>query len=170
MLYYQGPPYVPKVICSELINRHHNDPLVGHFSIKKTWELIARKYYWLMLQPDVKAYVKSCDVCLTSKTVYQKLYRDLQLLSIPTYQWKNLSIDFVTGLLISANWKGDSYDLILVIIDRLIKMVHDEPVKVTINIPGLAEVIINVVICQHGVPKSIVTDRGLLFTSKFWSL
>ncbi len=76
-------------------------------------------------------------------------------------------MDFVTGLPISANWKGDSYDSILVIVDRLTKMVHYVPVKVTIDAPGLAKVIIDVVVRHHGVPESIVTDRGLLFTSKF---
>ncbi len=76
-------------------------------------------------------------------------------------------MDFVTGLLISANWKSDSYDLILVIVDRLTKMVYYEPVKVTIDAPGLAEVIIDVVVRHHGVPESIVTDRGSLFTLKF---
>ncbi len=77
-------------------------------------------------------------------------------------------MDFVTGL-ISADWKGDSYDSILVIVDRLMKIVYYVPVKVTIDAPGLAEVIINMVVRHHGVPKSIVTDRGSLFTSKFWS-
>ena len=71
---------------------------------------------------------------------------------------KDLSIDFVTGLPISANWKSDSYDSILVIIDRLTKMVHYKPVKVTINTPGLAEVIIDVIVRHHGVSESIVTD------------
>ena len=79
-------------------------------------------------------------------------------------------MDFVTGLPLSADWKGDSYDSILVIVDRLTKMVHYEPVKVTIDAPGLAEVIIDVVVRHHGLPDSIVTDRGSLFTSKFWSL
>ncbi len=79
-------------------------------------------------------------------------------------------MDFVIGLPISADWKGDSYDSILVIVDRLTKMVHYEPVKVTIDAPGLAEVIINVVVRYHGVAESIVTDRDSLFISKFWSL
>ncbi len=79
-------------------------------------------------------------------------------------------MDFVIGLPISANWKDDSYDMILVIVDQLTKMVHYEPVKVTIDVPGLAEVIINVVVRHYRVPESTVTDRDLLFTSKFWSL
>ena len=49
------------------------------------------------------------------------------------------------------------------------KMVYYEPVKITIDAPGLAEVIIDVVVCHHALPDTIVTDRGSLFTSKFWS-
>ncbi len=45
-------------------------------------------------------------------------------------------------------------------------MVYYKSVKVTINAPVLAEVIINVVVYHHGVLKSIVIDWGLLFISK----
>ena len=79
-------------------------------------------------------------------------------------------MDFVTGLPVSTNWKGETYDSILVIVDRLTKMVHYEPVKVTIDAPGLAEVIIDVVVRHHGLPDSIVSNRGSVLTSKFWSL
>ena len=47
-------------------------------------------------------------------------------------------------------------------------MVYYETVKVTINAPGLAEIIINVVVRHYGLPDSIITDRGSFFTSKFW--
>lgn len=94
---------------------------------------------------------------LASKTVYHKPYRDLQSLSMPTHLWKYLSMDFITGLLILANWKGDNNDSILVIIDQLTKMVHYEPVKIMINASSLAEVIIDVVICHHRIFKSIIT-------------
>ncbi len=36
VLHYQGLLYIPKVIYSELISRHHNNLLVGHFGIEKT--------------------------------------------------------------------------------------------------------------------------------------
>ena len=45
VLHHQGLPYVPEIIQTELISRHHNDPLAGYFGIKKTRELIAQKYY-----------------------------------------------------------------------------------------------------------------------------
>ena len=67
-------------------------------------------------------------------------------------------MDFVTGLLISTSLKGYSYDLILVFIDRFIKIVYYKLVKVTIDAPDVAEEIINMVVRHHGVSESIVTD------------
>ena len=55
-------------------------------------------------------------------------------------------MDFVIGLLISTNWKKESYDSILVIVDWLIKMVHYKLVKVIINALGLVEVIFDIVV------------------------
>ena len=48
-------------------------------------------------------------------------------------------------------------------------MVYYKPVKVILNAPELAEVIFNVIVRYHGLLNSIVTDRGSLFNSKFWS-
>ena len=169
VLYHQGLSFIPEIIWTKLISWHHDNPLAEHFSIDKTKDLVGQKYYWPSLQRDIEAYVKGCDVCLSSKAVRHKPYGDLQSLPIPTHRWKDLSMDFVTGLPISTDWKGDSYDSILVIVDRLTKMVHYEPVKVTIDAPGLAEVIIDVVVRYHGLPDSIISDRGVIFTFKFWS-
>ena len=49
-------------------------------------------------------------------------------------------------------------------------MMHYEPVKVTISAPRLAEVILNIVIWDHGLSDSIVSNRGSLFALKFWLL
>ena len=39
-----------------------------------------------------------------------------------------------------------------------------------IDVTGLAQVIIDIVVQHHGLPNSIITDWSSLFTSKFWSL
>ena len=49
-------------------------------------------------------------------------------------------------------------------------MVHYVWIKVTINVLGLAKVIIDVVLHYYEVLESIVTDQSSLFISKFWSL
>ena len=76
--------------------------------------------------------------------------------------------DFVTRLPVSTKWKGEIYDSILVIIDWLTKMVYYKSVNVIINAPGLVGVIIKAVVRHHGLPDSIVSDCGLVFTSKVW--
>ena len=78
-------------------------------------------------------------------------------------------MNFVMGFPQSADWRGDGYDSILVIVDWLTKMVHYEPVQTTITAPTLAKVIFNIVVQHHGLPDSIVSDCGSVFTSKFWS-
>ena len=40
---------------------------------------------------------------------------------------------------------------------------------ITINASDITDIIIDVEICHFGLPASIVTNRGSLFTSKFWS-
>ena len=169
VLHHQGLPYILEIIRTKLVSKHHNDPLVGHFGIKKIRELVTRKYYWPTLCHDVDNYVKRYNVWLALKAVWHKPYGDLQSLPVPTHCWKDLSIDFVMGLPISTDWKGDNYDSILVIVNRLIKMVHYESIKVIIDAPGLAKVIINVVVRHHGLLDLIIINWGSFFTSKFWS-
>lgn len=55
-------------------------------------------------------------------------------------------------------------------VDYLIKMVYYEPVKTTIDVADLAEIIINIIIRYHGLPELIISDWGLLLTLKFWFL
>ncbi len=85
VLHYQSFLNIPKVICLELINRHHDNLFVGHFGIEKIWNLIAKKYYWPILQRDVEAYIKGCDVCFALKIVCHKPYNNFQSLSVRTH-------------------------------------------------------------------------------------
>ena len=78
ILHHYGLFYIPKIIKTELISRHHDDPLAGYFDIEKTQELVARKYYWETLCHDIKVYVRGCNVCLASKAVKYKPYGNLQ--------------------------------------------------------------------------------------------
>ena len=106
---------------------------------------------------------------MSSKAKKHKTYGNMQSLPIPTHKWKDLSMDFVTGLPKSKDWCGVKYNSILVIIDQLTKIVHYELVFITLDAEELAEVLIKAIFKYHGLPDSIITDQGLFFTSKFWS-
>lgn len=100
VLCHHGLPYIPEIVRTELISRHHNKLLTDNFGIEKTRELITRKYYRLTLNHNVETFVTGCDIYLTLKAVRYKLYGDFQLLPVST---KNLSIDFITRLSVSTN-------------------------------------------------------------------
>ncbi len=69
--------YVPEIVRTKLISRHHDDSLANHFGINKTREVITQKYYWPTLHYNVETYVIGCNVCLASKSVSHKPYGDL---------------------------------------------------------------------------------------------
>jgi transposase InsO family protein len=72
-------------------------------------------------------------------------------------------MDFIVGL--PRTRAG--YDSIWVVVDRLTKAAHFIPVKTTYNSALLAELYMSWIVCLHGVPKKIVSDRGTQFTSHF---
>lgn len=73
-------------------------------------------------------------------------------------RWKNLPTDFVSEILVSTNQKGETYDLILVIIDMLMKMVNYKLIKVSIDGVVLVKVIITIIVWHYSLPHSIVSD------------
>jgi hypothetical protein len=73
-------------------------------------------------------------------------------------------MDFIVGLPCTR----DGYDSIWVIVDRLTKVAHFIPVKTTYLGAQLAELYMSRIVCVHGVPKKILSDRGTQFTSRFW--
>ena len=73
-------------------------------------------------------------------------------------------MDFIIGL--PRTQKG--YNSIWVVVDRLTKVAHFIPVNTTYSGARLAELYISRIVCLHGVPKRIISDRGSQFTSRFW--
>lgn len=153
-----------------MISRCYNDLLACHFGIDKICKLIARMYYQPKLCKNMKASVWGCNVCFTSKVVRHKSYNDLQYLQVKTYHWKNLLIDFNIGLPITTDWKKNSYNVILITVNRLTKMVYYEPVKTTTNVTCSIEVIIHTLVSYYWFFESINSDQGSVFSFNFWSL
>ena len=86
MLRYHDRLYVLKEasVRKELLRRHHDDPLAGHFDVDKTLELINRKYYWGSMRDDIKSYVETRDVCQRVKVKRHCLYEELNAFPQPS--------------------------------------------------------------------------------------
>jgi len=116
------------------------------------------------MKREVAEYVALCDVCQRVKAEHQKPAGLLQPLKIPEWKWEEIGMDFIVGLPRTQS----GFDSIWVVVDRLTKVAHFIPVKTTYSGAKLAELYMSRIVCLHGVPKKIVSDRGTQFTSYFW--
>jgi hypothetical protein len=88
----------------------------------------------------------------------------LQSLPIPTWKWDDISMYFIVGL--PKTSKG--YDSIWVTVDRLTKSAHFLPVKSYYPVLTYAQLYVARILSLQGAPRTIVSDRGSQFISKFW--
>jgi hypothetical protein len=73
-------------------------------------------------------------------------------------------MDFIIGLPNTSQ----KHDSIWVIVDRFTKMAHFIPVHTTYTAKKYAEIYLDRIICLHGVPKMIISDRGAQLVARFW--
>jgi hypothetical protein len=168
----QGTLWYKKRICvleikeikESILREAHDSAYSIHLGSTKMYHDLKSRYWWYGMKRAIAEYVALCDNCQRVKAERQRPAGLLQPLKIPEWKWEEISMDFIVGLPKTQS----GYDSIWVIVDRLSKVAHFIPVKTTYKGSKLAELYISRIVCLHGVPKKIVSDRGTQFTSKFW--
>jgi hypothetical protein len=72
-------------------------------------------------------------------------------------------MDFVTRLP-----NSNAFDIIWVVVDYLTKLRHFAPYSTVIDAEGLAGLFLSNIFRLHGLPDTIISDRGPQFASCFW--
>nr|XP_016497756.1 PREDICTED: uncharacterized protein LOC107816543 [Nicotiana tabacum] len=108
--------------------------------------------------------VAQCPNCQQVKVEHQRPGGLTQCIELPLWKWDMINMDFITGLP-RTPWR---YDSIWVIIDRLTKSAHFLLVRTTYSAEDYAKLFIREIVHLHGVPLSIISDRGAQFTVHFW--
>jgi hypothetical protein len=165
LLLYQQRIYVPdsEQLKSSIVQQNHDNPAVGHPGRARTFEILSRNYYWPGMRRFVHRYVDNCDTCSRSKPVKHAPYGLLKPLEAPSQPWSDISMDVITDLPPS-----DGFNAILVVVDRLTKMAHYIPCCKEETTTTLVDLYLKNVFKLHGLPTSIVSDRGPMFASDFW--
>jgi hypothetical protein len=115
------------------------------------------------MKHNIHNFVAKCDVCQRNKGETVKSLGTLQPLPIPPAIWKDISMDFTTGLPKSGN-----KSVIMVVVDRLSKYAHFYALQHPFTTSKLAQFFMDQVFKLHGMPHSIVSDRDSTFTRNFW--
>ncbi|GKA78753.1 putative nucleotidyltransferase, ribonuclease H [Tanacetum coccineum] len=147
-----------------IMHESHKSKYSIHPGSDKMYQDLKKLYWWPNMKAEIATYVSKCLTCAKVKAEHQKPSGLLQQPEIPEWKWEKITMDFVSGLPRTPS----GYDSIWVIVDRLTKSAHFLPMKKTDSIEKLAQLYLKEIVCKHGVPTSIISDRDSLFTSRFW--
>jgi len=128
--------------------------VAGHRGKWKITELVIKNYWWPEVTKDVGIYVKGCDMCQRIKNRAEVLTGKLKLSEVPEKPWTHLIVEFIMKLPVVAR-----KDAILVICDRLSKIMYFVATTEGMSAEWLVRLFKNNVWKLHGLPESIVSDR-----------
>ena len=153
-----------KALRARILEACHDHAMSGHVGITKTHELVARHFKWENMRADVEDYVRHCDACQLNKASTKAYAGKLQPLPIPGRRWEHITMDLIVKL--PRTDRG--CDSILVFVDRLTKMVHLVPTVESLDAKGFARHFRDWILRLHGMPDSVLSDRGPQFNNLFW--
>ena len=152
-----------KELKKKLLFEAHNTVFTMHLGGNKMYQDFKQFYWWKGMKRDVTEYVSKCLTCQQVKAEHQVPTGLLNPLPIPQWKWDNITMDFVSGFLLTQQ----KHDSVWVIVDKLTKSVHFIPVRIDYFMDRLAELYVKEIVRLHGVSLSILSDRDPRFTLRF---
>ncbi|GKB12706.1 putative reverse transcriptase domain-containing protein [Tanacetum coccineum] len=146
-----------------IMHESHKSKYSIHLGSDKMYQDLKKLYWWPNMKADIATYVSKCLTCSKVKAEHQKTSGLLQQPEIPKWKWEKITMDFVSGLPRTPS----GYDTIWVIVDRLTKSAHFLPMKKTDSMEKLTQLYLKEIVCRHGVPVSIISDRDSQFALGF---
>jgi hypothetical protein len=165
ILWFEDQLVVPKnpELRRKILDEAHLSKFSMHPGSNKMYHDLRSLYWWTRRNREITKYVSECDTCQRIKASHLKVEETLQPLPIPSWKWEDLNMDFIVGLPNTSR----HHDSIWVIVDRLTKTTHFLPVHTTHRAEKYAEIYIDQIVHLHGIPRTIVSDRGAPFVARF---
>lgn len=143
----------------QVLEDFHSSRLSGHQGVNRMMGRIKSRYQWTGMTSDIKKFVKTCSTCqFTKKCKSTKL--PMQVTSTAKYPFERVALD-VVGPLPTAD-QGHKY--LLTFQDDLTKFLGAEPIY-NQEENTIAEIIVEKIVLQYGMPQTILSDLGGSFIS-----
>jgi hypothetical protein len=158
VLWFNERIVVPKdhQLRKQILDEAHLSKFSIHPGSTKMHQDLKQNFWWTRMKREIIKYVSECDIFQRVKASHLKTACSLQPLPIPSWKWEDISMDFIDGLPNTSQ----RHDPIWVIVDRLTKITHFLPLHTTYNVKKYAEIYLDQIVHLHGVPKTIIYDRG----------
>jgi Integrase zinc binding domain len=148
-----------------ILHYHHDAAVSGHRGFAKTLSSIRLSYFWPALRKYAEGYVKSCDACQRAKALRQPRGGIIRPFPPPMKKWEVISMDFVFDLPVTSSGKSG----IAVIVDKLSRQAHFLSLPPKFDAVDLAHLYLHEVYRHLGLPRVLISDRDVRFTSLFWT-
>ena len=153
--------------CHEIIFKQVHDAS-HHPGFERIYKRLRPSFYIRNLSALLRTYVSTCPACQRNNPVRHKPYGQLQPLSLPSQPFEMVTLDLVVKL--PPSKLGDTiYDSFMSITDRLTKWVTVILGREDWSALNWANAFYKKYYCRWGVPQRILTDRGKVFLSDFWT-
>ncbi|GBG88725.1 hypothetical protein CBR_g48255 [Chara braunii] len=136
----------------------------GHFGYKKTATNLLQWLWRPTMMRDAQLYVETCQICQRDKPRTQALLGLLKPLRIPERPGESLSMDFMDTLITSKSGMRH----IFVIVDKFSKYARLIAMPETAKTEYVIRMFKENWVRDFGLPKSIISDRDVQFTSELW--
>jgi hypothetical protein len=153
--------YLPSSMISSLLQSYHNDPLSGHFGVRRTYLKIKNKFWWPNMKQSIIQHIKSCLPCQQHNISRSKKPGQLFPIPSPEGPFQMIGMDYCGPF--KRTPRGNQY--VLCITDYFTRWVT------AIALPDCsaqttAQALFDEYICRYGVPLSILSDQGTHFKNQ----
>lgn len=159
--------YIPRTashVWKEILEEYHHSLLhANHASAEKTYDKVARRFWWNGMKKDVQDHVKNCEACQRSKRPVTKRRYLPQARPPPTRVFEVAAMDHKTGLPRDRH----GHDAILVIVDFLSRLgiLIPTSTKGDTSEKTIRQLHTHL-FAKWGVPRKLVSDQGSVFVSR----
>lgn len=136
---------------------------VDHEGIQKTLHRVRGDFYMPGMRRAVEDFVRDYTICQRNKTTSLHPVGLLQPLPVPTQVWEDIAMDFIEGLP-----RVNGKIVVLTVVDRFSKYVQFTPLAHPYTATSVARTFFTDIVCLHGLPATIISNRDPIFTSHFW--
>ena len=144
---------VPKSLRDALMKEAHSGRFGGHFAARSLFRTLSQHYWWDGMLTDILKQVRSCLTCAAYQGCGRRTKPPLQPIPVGA-PFERIGVDILE---MPQTLRGNRY--IIVFMDYLTKWVEAYAVEDQTS-ETVARLLIDNIICRHGVPGSLLSDRG----------
>jgi len=144
----------------QILREYHDAPLGGHQGVTRTTNRIRLAHNWTGLTKDIEEYVAKCKFCQKNK-LNKKTKMPLVITETSNKPFEKCALDIVGPLTVTTS--GNKY--LLTFQDDLTKFSKAIPIP-NQEATTVAKEFVTKIICEHGIPETVLTDQGTNFLSE----